>query len=158
MPTHLQGAQEPSVEATSKPTSAPPGVPFIEAGPNPCRWPLRETEADPRLVCGAPRVPGSSDARRTGRCGRWVNHAEAPLNAVEALVHMVEADRDFGDVVPEAGDAGLEIADARGERVPYAPGGGFPLHCVDHTFQCVNQLLDVALAGLLRCCGIMGVR
>ena len=34
MPTHLQGAQEPSVEATSKPTSAPPGVPFIDAGPN----------------------------------------------------------------------------------------------------------------------------
>ena len=38
-------------------------VPFIDAGPNARRWPLWETDTDPRFVRGAPRVRHPS---RTG--------------------------------------------------------------------------------------------
>ena len=40
-----------------------PGVPFIDAGPNHCRWPLWEADTDPRHVCGARKRPGSSYCR-----------------------------------------------------------------------------------------------
>ena len=70
MLTRPQGARKRQAEVTSEP--APRGVPFIEAGFNQCRWPLWETDADPRLVCGAPRVPGSSycEAHRRRSCER----------------------------------------------------------------------------------------
>jgi len=62
-------ASEPSADLQKV---TPRGVPFIDAGPSACRWPLWETDADPRFVCGAPQVLGSSycEAHRRRSCER----------------------------------------------------------------------------------------
>ncbi len=51
MLTYSRDDQEPPAELANKPANVPGLVgPFINAGPRHCRWPLWETEADPRLL------------------------------------------------------------------------------------------------------------
>jgi hypothetical protein len=55
-----------------------PGVPFIDAAPNQCRWPLWEAETDPQHVCGARKLPGSSYCREHQHRARAVGHNLSP--------------------------------------------------------------------------------
>ncbi len=58
MLTYLDEDEAPAAKRTTF-----PGVPLIDASPEHCRWPLWETAAAPRHVCGARRQPDSSYCR-----------------------------------------------------------------------------------------------
>ena len=52
------------------PRPAPRPVPFLAAAHRDCRWPLWEGEEEPKLVCGAPRIPDASYCREHWRLSR----------------------------------------------------------------------------------------
>jgi hypothetical protein len=55
-------------EAAARPGPRP--VPFLEAAHRDCRWPLWDSDSEPKLVCGAPRIPDVSYCREHWRLSR----------------------------------------------------------------------------------------
>ena len=52
------------------PRPGPQPVPFLATGHRDCRWPLWEGDDEPKLVCGAPRIPDASYCREHWRLSR----------------------------------------------------------------------------------------
>src|SRR4051794_32279978 len=50
----------PEDEARATERTTLPGIPFLDAGPDQCRWPFWEADTDPQHFCGAPKRRGSS--------------------------------------------------------------------------------------------------
>jgi hypothetical protein len=65
MATMLTYPDEDDAPAAQPPSL--PGVPFIDADPHQCRWPLWEADTDPRHVCGALREPDAPYRREHRR-------------------------------------------------------------------------------------------
>ncbi len=52
------------------PRPGPQPVPFLATSHRDCRWPLWEGDDEPKLVCGAPRIPDASYCREHWRLSR----------------------------------------------------------------------------------------